>query len=282
MKKFMIVILIILAISTVMLIANGIYCDNNIKVTNYTAVNTKSDAKLRFVILSDLHNKEFGKNNDDLIKIVKEQNPDFIAVCGDMIVRGNADTSVAKNALTRLKDIAPTYCCLGNHERDMSDQIDFGTEINATGAVLLDNSSVEFTKDGQTVLIGGLSDFPYYEYNAPGYDTPERYFWEQYTEQAKNRFSILLHHHPEYIAELLRGTDIDITACGHTHGGQIQLPFVGGLFAPNQGFFPKYDRGEYDLDGTKMIVTAGLGNNIPVPRINNQVEICTVSIEPAE
>ncbi len=282
MKKFMIVILIILAISAVLLIANGIYCDNNIKVSNYTVSNTKSNAKLRFVILSDLHNKEFGENNDDLIKIVKEQNPDFIAVCGDMIVRGNTDTSVAKNALTKLKDIAPTYCCLGNHERDTADQIDFGTEINATGAVLLDNSSIEFTKDGQTVLIGGMSDFPYYEYNAPDYDTPERYFWEQFNEQTKNKFSILLHHQPEYIAELSRDTDIDIIACGHTHGGQIQLPFVGGLVAPNQGLFPKYDKGEYDLDGTKMIVTTGLGNNIPIPRVNNQVEICTVSVEPAE
>lgn len=282
MKKFMIVILIILAISAVMLIANGIYCDNNIKVTNYIVTNTKSDAKLHFVILSDLHNKEFGKNNDDLIKIVKEQNPDFIAVCGDMIVRGNTDTSIAKKALTKLKDIAPTYCCLGNHERDMSDQIDFGTEISATGAVLLDNSSVEFTKDGQTVLIGGLSDFPYYEYNAPDYDTHERYFWELFTEQAKSRFSILLHHQPEYIAELSRDTEIDIIACGHTHGGQIQIPFAGGLVAPNQGLFPKYDRGEYDLGGTKMIVTTGLGNNIPIPRINNQAEICTVSVNPAE
>ncbi len=278
MKKVMIIILAIMAVIVILLFANGVYCDNNIKVTSYTVKNTKSDAKLRFVMVSDLHNKEFGENNCDLIELVKAQSPDFIAVCGDMIVRGNPDTSVMKSVLSQLSSIAPTYCCLGNHELDMEDEIDFSSEINPTGAILLDNKSVEFQKDNQTVLIGGLSDYPYYDFEYPDYDTPERYFWDEFCSRSEKQFSILLHHQPEYIADNAPESNIDIIACGHTHGGQIQIPFLGGLVAPNQGLFPKYDKGEYDLGNTKMIVCTGLGNNVFIPRINNQVEICTVDV----
>ena len=83
---------------------------------------------------------------------------------------------------------------------------------------------------------------------------------------------------PEYIAEDAKKTDIDLIVCGHTHGGQIQLPFISGVIAPNQGLFPKYDKGEFDLDGTKMIVCAGLSNTVFIPRINNQVEIGVVTV----
>lgn len=279
MKKFFYIFIIVFAIIVILLIANGLYCDQNIKVTNYTVKNSKSNVKLRFVIISDLHNKQFGENNRELIKLVKKQKPDFIAVCGDMIVRGNTDTSIMKSVLSQLKDIAPTYCCLGNHERDMTDQIDFAAEINPTGAVLLDNTSLIFTKDGKNILIGGLSDFPYYDEFAPEYNTPDRYFWDKFKAQAKENFAVLLHHQPEYIADYAADSGIDIITCGHTHGGQIQIPFVGGLITPNQGLFPKYDIGEYDFGNTKMIICSGLGNNTIIPRINNQIEFCVVDID---
>lgn len=278
MKKILIMALIIVIVIAVVLIINGIYCDNNIKVTNYNIKNTKSDVKLRFVIVSDLHNKEFGKDNKDLIELVKAQNPDFIAVCGDMVVRGNPDTSVMKSVLSQLKDIAPTYCCLGNHELDSAADIDFNAEINSTGAVLLDNQIIEFGKYNDTVIIGGLSDYPFYDFSAPDYNTPEHYCWDEINKKAENKFSILLHHQPEYIAGNAADSNIDIIACGHTHGGQIQIPFIGGLVAPNQGLFPKYDKGVYEFDSTKMIVCTGLGNNAIIPRINNQVEICVIDV----
>lgn len=278
MKKILIFSLIIASVLAVILLINGLYCDNNIKVTNYNVKNTKSDAKLRFVIVSDLHNKEFGENNKKLVELVKAQNPDFVAVCGDMIVRGNPNTDIMKSVLSQLKDIAPTYCCLGNHELDSAAEIDFKSEINSTGAVLLDNQITEFVKDNQTVIIGGLSDYPFYDFYAPDYNNPERYCWDEMNEKSKNNFSILLHHQPEYIADNATDSNIDVIACGHTHGGQIQIPFVGGLIAPNQGFFPKYDKGIYELNRTKMIVSTGLGNNAIIPRINNQVEICVVDI----
>ena len=265
----------------VTLVIWGVYCDNTIAITNYCVNNTKNDAKLKFVVITDLHNKEYGEKNADLAELVKEQNPDFIAVCGDMVNRGDPDTTKMKDVLEKLSKIAPTYCCLGNHERDNAAKFgtDFKSETNSTGAVLLDNEYIKFTKNGKSVLIGGMSDYPYYEFYTPDDDVPSRALWEEFAEKAKNNFTILLHHQPEYIAEDAKKTDIDLIVCGHTHGGQIQLPFIGGVIAPNQGLFPKYDKGEFDLDGTKMIVCAGLSNTVFIPRINNQVEIGVVTIK---
>lgn len=280
MKKFFIIIGAIILALFVTLVIWGVYCDNTIAITNYSVNNTKNDAKLKFVVITDLHNKEYGEKNADLAELVKEQNPDFIAVCGDMVNRSDPDTTKMKNVLEKLADIAPTYCCLGNHERDNAAEFgtDFKSEIDSTGAVLLDDEYIKFTKNGKSVLIGGMSDYPYYEFYTPEDDVPSRTLWEEFAEKAKDNFTILLHHQPEYIAEDAKKTDIDLIVCGHTHGGQIQLPFIGGVIAPNQGLFPKYDKGEFDLDGTKMIVCAGLSNHVFIPRINNQVEIGVINI----
>lgn len=281
MKKFFIILGAIILVIFVLLIIWGIYCDNVIAVTNYSIKNTKNDAKLKFVVVTDLHNKEYGEKNADLAKLISEQNPDFIAVCGDMVNRSDPDTTKMKDVLKKLSKIAPTYCCLGNHERDNAAEFgtDFKSEIDSTGAVLLNDEYIKFTKNGQSVLIGGMSDYPYYESYTPEDDVPSRTLWEEFAKKAKDNFTILLHHQPEYIAEDAKKTDIDLIVCGHTHGGQIQLPFIGGVVAPNQGLFPKYDKGEFDLDGTKMIISAGLSNTTFVPRINNQVEITVVNIE---
>lgn len=280
MKNFSIILGAIILALFVTLVIWGVYCDNTIAITNYCVNNTKNDAKLKFVVITDLHNKEYGEKNADLAELVKEQNPDFIAVCGDMVNRGDPDTTKIKDVLEKLSKIAPTYCCLGNHERDNAAKFgtDFKSETDSTGAVLLDNEYIKFTKNGKSVLIGGMSDYPYYEFYTPDDDVPSRTLWEEFAEKAKNNFTILLHHQPEYIAEDAKKTDIDLIVCGHTHGGQIQLPFIGGVIAPNQGLFPKYDKGEFDLDGTKMIVCAGLNNTVFIPRINNQVEIGVVTV----
>lgn len=280
MKNFSIILGAIILMLFVTLVIWGVYCDNTIAITNYSVNNTKNDAKLKFVVITDLHNKEYGEKNADLAELVKEQNPDFIAVCGDMVNRSDPNTTKMKDVLKKLADIAPTYCCLGNHERDNAAEFgtDFKSEIDSTGAVLLDDEYIKFTKSGKSVLIGGMSDYPYYEFYTPDDDVPSRTLWEKFAEKAKDNFTILLHHQPEYIAEDAKKTDIDLIVCGHTHGGQIQLPFIGGVIAPNQGLFPKYDKGEFDLDGTKMIVCAGLSNHVFIPRINNQVEIGVINI----
>lgn len=278
-KPAMTALIIIIIIIVVAFIINAFFCSNIISTKSYKLNNTKTNSSLHFVLISDLHNKEFGKNNIELVKAIKNQNPDFIAVDGDMVSKGNTDDSIMKTLLSQISKIAPTYCSLGNHELELADKISFKEDINNTGAVLLDNTSTEFVKSGKKILIGGLSDFPYYEYNAPNYDTPERYFWDDFKNKSKNQYSILLNHQPEYIADIAKNSNIDLILCGHTHGGQVQIPFIGGLYAPNQGFFPKYDYGMFEFGKTKMIISSGLGSAYAVPRINDPVEICVIDIK---
>lgn len=260
------------------LIANWIYCVNTVEIKNYSYTTDKLDTNLKFVFISDLHNKEYGTKNCDLVNKIKEQNPDFIAVGGDMATRYSSDIRVMKELLTQLAEIAPTYCVLGNHELHLSNKIDFKSEIDSTGALLLDNKSIEFEKDGQVILVGGMTEYPFYEGYAPDFDVPERYFWDEFKEQSKNQYSILLHHQPEYLKNIASDSNIDLIMCGHTHGGQFQLPFVGGVFAPNQGLFPEFDKGEFHLGDTIMIISAGLGDAYPAPRINNCHDMIVVEI----
>lgn len=272
-------ILIFIPVAAIALIlAFAFVCSNTLEIKNYSITTDKLDTKVKFVFISDLHNKEYGENNIDLISKIKEQSPDFIAVGGDMVNKYSSDDRVMKELLPNLVQTAPTYCVLGNHELTLAEQIDFKSDINSTGAKLLDNEAVTLNINGEEILLGGMSDFPYYEFNAPDFETDERYFWEDFKERSKNCFSILLNHQPEYLSDITQDCNIDLIMCGHTHGGLVQLPFVGGLFAPNQGFFPKYDKGEFDLNGTKMIISAGLGDAYPVLRINNCPEITVVNI----
>lgn len=272
-------ILIFIPVAAIALIlAFAFVCSNTLEIKNYSITTDKLDTKVKFVFISDLHNKGYGENNIDLISKIKEQSPDFIAVGGDMVNKYSSDDRVMKELLPNLVQTAPTYCVLGNHELTLAEQIDFKSDINSTGAKLLDNEAVTLNINGEEILLGGMSDFPYYEFNAPDFETDERYFWEDFKERSKNCFSILLNHQPEYLSDITQDCNIDLIVCGHTHGGLIQIPFVGGLFAPNQGFFPKYDKGEFDLNGTKMIISAGLGDAYPVLRINNCPEITVVNI----
>ena len=276
-KSLKIIISSVLTIAVVTVIY-GMYCSNTLEVRNYTIKSDKVNSPVRFVFISDLHCKEYGNKNSDLVAKIKEQNPDFIAVGGDIVNKYSADDHVMRELLPQIAEIAPTYCILGNHELALKDEIDFRNDIDSTGAKLLDNESVTLNINGEKILLGGMSDFPYYEYNAPDFDTPERYFWDEFKESSKDCYSILLHHQPEYLESIMQDSNVDLVMCGHTHGGAIQIPFIGGVFAPNQGFFPKYDKGEFDLYYTKIIISAGLGDAYPVLRLNNCPEISVVKI----
>lgn len=278
MKKTLKIIIFSLLALAVTSIIYGLYCSNTIKIKNYSISTDKLNTSTKFVFISDLHCKEYGDKNSELVSKIKEQSPLFIAVGGDMVNKYSSDDHVMRELLPQLADIAPTYCILGNHELILKDEINFKNDINSTSAKLLDNEMVTIEANGEKILLGGMSDFPYYEFNAPDYDTPERYFWDDFKDKSKNGYSILLHHQPEYLESIMQDSNVDLVMCGHTHGGAVQIPFIGGLFAPNQGFFPKYDKGEFDLYDTKMIISAGLGDAYPVLRLNNFPEISVVEI----
>lgn len=271
-KALKIIVLSVLTIAVVTVIY-GLYCSNTLEIKNYTINSDKVNSQVRFVFISDLHCKEYGEKNADLVAKIKEQNPNFIAVGGDMVNKYSSDDHVMRELLPQLAEIAPTYCVLGNHELALKDEIDFKKDIDSTGAKLLENEMVTLNINGEEILLGGLSDFPYYKDNIN-----EKLFWDDFKESSKDCYSILLHHQPEYLEDIMQDSNVDLLMCGHTHGGAVQIPFVGGVFSPNQGFFPKYDKGEFDLYDTKMIVSAGLGDAYPILRLNNCPEISVVEI----
>lgn len=279
MKKFLITLTCIIAVLLILLGINIWYSANVLTVNTYNIKTEKLNNKVKFVLISDLHNKEFGENNIDLVNLIKEQSPEFIAVDGDM-VNDTADTREAvTKLLPQLCDIAPVYYVLGNHEKSYPQYDELIDEIKESNTTFLDNKMVSFkTKNGETITIGGLSDYPYYEYEAPEYDNPARHFLDSFIEQEKDNYSIILSHQPETYFWGLKDKNIDLMLCGHTHGGLIRLPFVGGLIAPNQEFLPEYDMGYFNSGTVEMIITSGLGNSIGIPRIGNPPEICVIEI----
>jgi len=248
-------------------------------IKNYNIPTDKLKSSIKIAFISDLHCKEFGKNNSLLVEAIAKEEPDFIAIGGDMVNSWEKEHSVSVNLLKQLVNIAPTYYIHGNHELSYLYKDSLEKDIKSAGVTMLDNNMVDFSlKNGEKVTIGGLSGFPYYEVDAPDYDNEERHFLDAFIKQQDNNFAILLAHQPELYFWGLDEKNIDLMLCGHTHGGVVQLPFVGGVYAPNQGFFPEYDKGYFSSGTANMIITSGLGNTSSVPRINNEPEICIINI----
>lgn len=231
----------------------------------------------RIVQISDLHNASFGKNNQHLLAKIKEAQPDIIAVTGDIIDSRRTDTAVAEQFVAQALKIAPVYYVTGNHEGRMSVTEDFCASVERLGVTLLRNKKVTLEAEGEKITLCGIDD--------PGFYTTYLFGEEEaivnselQTLQKDNGFNILLSHRPDYLKSYVR-YGFDLVLCGHTHGGQIRLPFFGGLFAPGQGFFPEYDSGLYHKNGTSMLVSRGLGNSILPVRIHNCPEILLITLK---
>ena len=229
--------------------------------------------------VSDLHNDEFGKDNAKLISLIENSAPDIIAITGDIFDCHHTDVDVAIEFAEKAVRIAPCYYVAGNHEQRVPDAyeklIDAFEEI---GIVVLDNKAVTVERAGQSINVLGVSD--------PGLETDylfgdtegvlNHYLSELMTD--KEGFNLLLSHRPE-LFELYERHDVDLVLTGHAHGGQFRLPFVGGLYAPNQWLFPEYDAGLYTEDNTNMIVSRGIGNSLFPFRFNNRPEVVLVTLE---
>lgn len=254
---------------------------NVLTVTEYNISTDKINCNFKIVLISDLHNKKFGKENKQLVNLIEKQNPDFIAVCGDMVTGFEDEKRPVLKLLPQLKKIAPVYYALGNHEREYEDFEELTADIKATGTSLLDNEMTTVDIDNsESIVIGGLTDFPYYDSDTPDFNNERRYFLDSFEDKTAKKYTILLAHQPEFFFWTygLKEKDIDLVLSGHTHGGVVQIPFIGGLYAPNQGWFPQYDKGYFSSDTSNMIITSGLGNDVFVPRINNQPEVCVINI----
>lgn len=278
--SFLCLILILVLFFTL----NGIYCSMHISVSNYKIETNKIKNNYRLVLIADLHNKVFGNNNDVLIQKIKEQNPDFVIAAGDIVFKKEKNTDIAKDLLCSISEFAPVYYGMGNHEKeiryianindeDEMNSVDMKYVFKGTNVKYMENETERFYKNSdEYILIGAINGQPVYK--------NETEFFNRFKEESKGNFSILIIHQPEHVIQHLSNDDLELVLSGHTHGGQFRIPFVGGLICPNQGFFPKYDKGLFTKGETNLVITSGLGNSHKLPRINNPAEIVVIDIVP--
>lgn len=217
----------------------------------------------RIAQVSDLHNAEFGRGNETLLKLLRESEPDIIVITGDLIDSRNTDLQIALAFAEKAVQIAPCYYVSGNHESRISGWAALRKGLSDAGVTVLEDRSVTLERSGGTLTLVGLAD--------PDFRGPFVAGLREMSGQQES-YTILLSHRPEYF-ELYADCGVDLVFSGHAHGGQVRLPFVGGLIAPGQGLFPEYDSGLYRQGDTVMLVSRGLGNSIAPLRVNDRPEI---------
>lgn len=278
-------VLSILGIFIVSIIIFYYWRSLSISLSTYT-IETKITTSIRVVHLTDLHNSEFGENNCDLVKEVARQNPDIIIMSGDMINRDDESLYVIEKVISELSKVAPVYYGYGNHETVWEDN--FATELHgalsSAGAIVLNNEYIDVEINGQALRIGGYMGY----YRQPGMLTKdenqkklELAFADDF--EKTDRLKILINHIPtqwvdwDYIDKY----PVDIVFSGHYHGGVIRIPIIDrGVYAPYVGLFPPYTKGVYAGSTATCVLSAGLGSEHAVPRLNNPPEIVVVDLIP--
>lgn len=255
-------------------------------VTEYTINLPDLSGSAKVVVISDLHGKEYGKDNSRLLDKIGEQRPDAIFVVGDMLKDRDVknDFSETKELLGALSDIAPVYFSYGNQEKEYSDDIitAFQNAITQAGVIVLDDTFVDCEIGGQKIRIGGTMGhaFPFGR-TWEEFESSSEYVFLKEMEQTDSPAIVLAHMPDTFIFNGAHNywSNIDLVVSGHTHGGVIRFPFVGGLYSPMQGLFPEYDYGFYMLgDKMQMVITSGLSGYKFVPRFLNLPEICVLTL----
>ena len=231
----------------------------------------------RIAQVSDLHNAEFGDGNQRLLDMLREAEPDMIAITGDLIDSRKTNIAVALAFAEEAVRIAPCYYVSGNHEARVPEYRELKAGLEAAGVTVLDDARVEIEISGKSITIIGVNDPSFLaDYLTSDAAVMDRKLSELSSEDAS--FTILLSHRPE-LFDTYAAHDMDLVLTGHAHGGQFRLPLIGGLIAPNQGLFPKYDDGLYSEGNTNMIVSRGLGNSIIPFRFNNRPEVVLIELK---
>lgn len=245
--------------------------NNDITITRYTYETEKmpDGESYKIVQISDLHNKRFGKGQRRLLAAVKKEQPDMIAVTGDLVDSNRTDMETAMEFIRGAVEIAPVYYVTGNHENWLSgeDRKKLESELTKAGVHILSNETAEIKVGKKSVFLAGLRDENLSDGTLHGI-----------TEGLGKELVILLAHEPQYIEQYSR-EKVDLALTGHAHGGQVRLPFVGGLVAPDQGIFPKYTAGVHTQQEMTMLISRGLGNSIIPVRIFNRPQVLVVTIQ---
>lgn len=273
-RKFIAIILLFCFVS-LFLYSNNHWLQTTLYEIDSERVPTAFDG-LTIVQLSDLHDATFGDRQNRLVEKVKKLDPDVIFITGDIIDSNRYNLENSLDLVKQLVTFTDVYYVTGNHEVAVNRVEEIYEALKSLGVHILANEAKTFTRDGEQLVIAGIED-PLMK----GLHHPEKAvaasLEEAFSGVRGQPYSILLSHRPE-VLDVYVEKEVDLVFAGHAHGGQIRIPFVGGLLAPGQGWFPKYTAGKHDRGITSMIVNRGLGNSLIPFRILNRPEIVIVKL----
>lgn len=257
------------------------YTNNFVKLTNYKIIDSKLPQSFngyKILHISDFHNYVYGKDNIRVINKVKEATPDIIVITGDLIDAHKTNMEISLKFVKEILNIAPVYYVPGNHEAHNLNRYDlFSGYLDNLGVNIIAGKSETIEKDGSEINIVGLLEQSFYK-NDERKHSEIAYDDLSLINYNKDNYTILLNHRPE-LFDVYVENNINLVFCGHAHGGQWRIPFVGGLYSPNQGLFPKYTVGVYNKNNTNMVVSRGVGNSSSMSlRINNMPEVILVEL----
>lgn len=228
----------------------------------------------KIVQLSDLHGAEFGEDGMRLVEKVKELEPDIIALTGDFVT-DEGDLAAVKKLAGRLTELCPVYFVSGNHEFGSGLAIKVRNILERAGVKYLSNEYLTISRGEDEILLGGVEDpLAYADMLSPDE------LAQKMNDAAPDAFKILLGHRNYWMTEYPE-LPVDLIFCGHAHGGLIRIPGVGGLIGTDRRLFPDFDAGEYNNGRYTLIVSRGLGNSVPIPRVFNRPEIVCVELSSA-
>lgn len=281
-KKGLLILSGIITAAILAFIISGIICNRSLRLSEYIikAENLPTSFQgYRIAQVSDMHNRTQGKNNSNLLDILIESDPDIIVITGDMIDSRTTQVDIALDFAAKAVKIAPCYYVTGNHEARIPQDFEvLLAGLQNAGVKILRNESTKLEKSGEAVTLLGIDD-PWF--TSDGNNTPDadivRSTLKNITPESRDTFTILLSHRPE-LFKVYAEFDIDLILSGHAHGGQIRLPFLGGLYAPDQGLLPSLEKGMFTKDNSCMIVSTGVGNSLFPLRIFNPPEVVLIEL----
>lgn len=249
-----------------------------LEVSEYTLHTEKLSQDLRIALLSDLHNAQYGEENQVLIGKIAAYQPHMILMCGDMVQKDDPDVSVVLELCEALTEVAEIYYIYGNHEGFLQYdpkgcQVPLDGYLTDRGVNLLYGGVYEIPHGQGTIhLLARSADAEDYREN-PAMQATVAEFMEA------DAFKLVMTHYPDLIWDALAEMQFDLGVAGHYHGGQVIIPGLGGLYHSDTGFFPEYYAGQYQLRYGNLILSRGLGNGTPFPRINNAPELVFINVK---
>lgn len=279
MNKKVIIVITVIIFLLILSIFYLYYENTKLQTSNYKISNNKIPSDFnnyKIVQVSDFHNTKSNTLTDELIKEIQRQEPNIIAITGDLIDANKTDLDIAINFIERIKNVAPIYFVSGNHEESISNYAKLKEKLEENDVTILDNKVEVLKINESSINLIGIND-PRTAHESSVADYEIINVEIDKIEYDKSKYTILLSHRPE-LFDTYTEKNIDLVLAGHAHGGQIRLPFIGGVIAPNQGLFPKYTSGMFENKQTSMIVSRGIGNSILPFRINNRPELVVITL----